>query len=566
MSVTRSRRPGFPRTSGEAAAPSGRGSRRGALWPLGLYAVLSVALFGVPVIGHLGSRIVASDTIDSSQFMWFFAWWPHAILHGLDPFVTHVMFVPNGFNLTWSTAMPLPSVLLSPVTLTAGPIVTWNVIQLASPALSAWTAFILCRYVTGRTVPSLVGGYVFGFSPYMLIHLTGGPYLALAMMVPLFVWLVLRRLDGDIGPRRFVVMLALALAAQYLISSEVLATATLFGAVALVLAIALAPERRPALIETVALIAAAFAGCVVLISPFLAVFFFGHQYPPAATHFRADIASYVLPSPLMAITRAAPEFRGANTEGYLGVGLVALVATWVWQRRRERVTWVITIALLAAVVCSLGSHLVIRGDHTSIPGPWLLLATLPVLKYAIPVRLALFVDLPVALIVALFLSEGGAARDGRVGAWRWGLAAVSVALILPAVGNAAWNTPVRDPTFFTSGAYRRYLDASSNVLTIPAWGPNERWQADTGFAFNLSDGYAGNPFPASYTRYPTWNTLLTGQLTPGWRGQLRRFVAAKRVTDIVVDDSYTGPWRTLFGSLGVHPIAVGGVLLYRLRA
>ena len=87
--------------------------------------------------------------------MWFFAWWPHALLHGLNPFVTHVMFVPDGFNLTWATGMPGPSLLLAPITLAFGPAVTWNVIQLASPALSAWTAFLLCRHVTRRTAPSL---------------------------------------------------------------------------------------------------------------------------------------------------------------------------------------------------------------------------------------------------------------------------------------------------------------------------------------------------------------------------------------------------------------------------
>jgi hypothetical protein len=201
------------------------------LWPLGLYAVLSLALFGVHIIRHLGSRIVASDPIDSSQFMWFFAWWPHALLHGLNPFVTHVMFVPDGFNLTWATGMPGPSLLLAPITLAFGPAVTWNVIQLASPALSAWTAFLLCRHVTGRTAPSLVGGYIFGFSPYMLTHLTGGPYLALVPLLPVFVLLVLRRLEGSIGSRAFVVWMALAMIAQFSISSEVLATATLFGIV-----------------------------------------------------------------------------------------------------------------------------------------------------------------------------------------------------------------------------------------------------------------------------------------------------------------------------------------------
>ena len=137
--------------------------------------------------------------------------------------------------------------------------------------------------------------------------------------------------------------------------------------------------------------------------------------------------------------------------------------------------------------------------------------------------------------------------------------------IVPDLGNPAWDTPIQDPPFFASGKYRHYLEASDHVLTIPAWGPNERWQADTGFRFKLADGYAGNPFPPSYTRYPTWNTLLTGRLTPDYAAQLRRFVRDKGVTAIVVDQTVPGPWRTLFGSLGVRPVSTGGVLVYRLR-
>jgi hypothetical protein len=544
---------------GAHGAPASGGTRRrtlDCLWPLGLFVLLSMLLLGEPIIGHLGSRIVASDDIDSSQFMWFFAWWPHALLHGLNPFVTHVMFVPEGFNLTWSTAMPGPSVVMSPVTLAFGPIVTWNVIGLLSPALTAWTAFILCRHVTGRLTPSLVGGYVFGFSPYELIHLTGGPYLALAALVPVCVWLVLRRVEGTIGPRRFVAAMAAALTAQYLISSEVLATGTLFGALALALAFALLPERRTALVTTVQLLICAYLATVILISPFLYFFFFGHQYPPAATHFPADLASYIVPSPLMAVTRHQPALRGSNTEGYLGLGVILVIVVFMWQQRRSRVAWLIALSLLAAALCTLGSHLVVAGHRTSIPGPWLILARLPVLRYAIPVRLALFVDLPAALIVAMFLSSPGS--------WRWALAIVALILILPDVGNPAWDTPIRDPAFFADGSYRSYLKPADHVLTIPAWGPNERWQADTGFSFSLADGYAGNPFPGSYTRFATWNTLLTGHLTSGWPAALRRFIAAKGVTAIVVDESVSGPWTKLFGTLGVRPASIGGVLLYRI--
>jgi hypothetical protein len=99
---------------------------------------------------------------------------------------------------------------------------------------------------------------------------------------------------------------------------------------------------------------------------------------------------------------------------------------------------------------------------------------------------------------------------------------------------------------------------------VPVWGPNERWVADTGFPFSLTNGYAGNPFPPSFTRYPTYQTLLTGQLSSDYATQLQRFIHDKHVTAIVVQQGYGGPWRQLFGTLGVRPVSVGGVLVYRL--
>jgi hypothetical protein len=530
------------------------------IWPLAVYTALSLLLFGVPVLGHLGSRIIASDQLDSSAFMWFYAWWPHALLHGVNPFVTHAMFVPQGYNLQWATSMPLPSIVMSPVTLAFGPAVTWNLVQLAAPALSAWTAFLLCRRLTGRTLPSLVGGYLFGFSSYMLIHLTGGPSLALVALVPVFVALVLRRLEGSLSERRFMVAMTLALTAQYLTSTEILATSTLFGAAALVGALALFPQRRAALTRTIFLLIGAYVATAVLVSPFLYFFFVGHHYPPGATFFSADLASFVLPPALVEASRhIAPPFQGSNTENYLGAPLMVMIAAFIWQRRRSRGAWLLVGCLIVAAVLSLGRDLYLRGHRTSIALPWKLLVHLPVLRYAVPVRFALFVILPAAMIAALWLSLRGPTA-------RWILAAAAIVCILPDVGNAAWNTPISDPVFFSSGAYRAYLKPADDVLTVPAWGPNERWQADTGFAFSLSDGYAGNPLPASYTAFPTWNTLLTGVLTRDYGAQLRRFVSAKRVTAIVVDERVPGPWSKLFGTLGVRPLNIDGVLFYRLPA
>jgi hypothetical protein len=345
----------------------------------------------------------------------------------------------------------------------------------------------------------------------------------------------------------------------------VLATGTLFGGFALLVAFALLPDLRSGLLHALGLLALAYIAAGVLVSPFLYYFFFGTHYPPGATGFEADLSSFVLPPRLVFVQlHAGPPYVGSDLEGYLSIPLVLLAADVAWRRRRSRATWIIVLSALAAAIASLGGRLLVRGHKTSIWLPWRLFDHLPVLRYAIPVRLALFVILPVALLAALGL--GDAAHEARWrGVARWVLAAAAIVFIAPSIGNAAWDTPISDPPFFAHGIYKRYLRADDHVLTVPAWGPNERWIADAGFPFALTTGYAGNPFPASYTRYAAWDSLLTGRLTADYAAQLRRFVAAKHVTAVVVQDGLPGPWGTLFGTLGVRPVNAGGVLVYRLR-
>ena len=268
-------------------------------WALALYLALSLAFFGLPVAGDLGSTAIAADDIDASAYMWFFSWWPHALLNGLDPIRTELIFVPDGYNLAWTTAMPGPSLVLAPVTLALGPLATWNTIMLLAPALGAWTAFLLCRELTGAFAPSLVGGYLFGFSPYVLGNLQGGPNLVLVALLPVFVLLVVRHARGAIGARPFVVLMTLALSFQFLTSTEVLAMAGVFGAITLAAAFALLPEWRGRLIGTIKLLAIASLAAIVLVSPLLWFMLFEpHTVPEQALKgFPADLASWFVPSP-----------------------------------------------------------------------------------------------------------------------------------------------------------------------------------------------------------------------------------------------------------------------------
>jgi hypothetical protein len=238
------------------------------------------------------------------------------------------------------------------------------------------------------------------------------------------------------------------------------------------------------------------------------------------------------------------------------VPLLLLLVLFAVDGFRRPGARVVLVALIVTAVASLGTRLQVGGEDTGIPMPWALLSGLPGLEYAIPVRFTGFVFLAAAVAVAMWLSWGGGLR-------RWGLALVAIAFMLPNVGNAIWRTPSGDPPLIADGGFRDLLDEEDRVLTVPAWGPNMRWQANAGFDFKLAAGYLG-AFPESYRRYPIWDTLLSGRLIPDYEAELRRFVRDKGVSAVLVEGGARDPWEELFGTLGVRPRRAGGMLVYRL--
>ncbi len=148
------------------------GFRHYGLGALLLYGLVSVAFFGRGLIGHLSDRYIGTG-IDPGAMTWFLEWWHYAILHGVNPFHTHLVWAPGGDNLAATTLIPLPGLIAFPVTHFLGPIASYNIVMLCGPAFAAWTAFLLCRHLQLSGWPSLMGGYVFGFSPFMLSHMLG---------------------------------------------------------------------------------------------------------------------------------------------------------------------------------------------------------------------------------------------------------------------------------------------------------------------------------------------------------------------------------------------------------
>jgi len=536
-----------------------------AVWCLLGYTGLSLALFGLPVLGHIGSTIIAANDGDPNAYIWFYAWWPHAILNGLNPFITNVIFAPAGFNLTWATSVPAPSLLMTPVTLAFGPVATFNVLALVAPTACAFSAFLLCRHLTRATAPAFVGGYIFGFSPYMIHTLQGAPNLYLVALAPLMVLFVIRRVQGSVTERTFLIFITLAVALQFLTSFEILFTVTFFGGTMLLVSLALLPEYRSSLIRTAQLLSAAYVAAGVVVSPILFYMAFRDHVAPnqANSGFALDLLSPVLPDSSLEVAPShlvggTPSYYGGLS--YLGIPLVTIFLVCGWQYRRNRGVRLLGIALVIPAVASLGGRLMIRGMPTVVGLPWGLFASLPGLDRAIPQRFAVFTFLGAAMLVATWLSLRGSRA-------RWGLALLAVAFILPNVGNRTLRyTLSSEPALLASGHYREHVRADDRVLVFPIL-DGQRWQAQAGFGFRLVGGGVG-ALPPSYARYPIFETLMFGSvLPPDYAHQLRRFMVDKGAATVLVDRRVAGSWtRKLFGSLGVNPVNIDGFVMYRLRS
>jgi hypothetical protein len=538
------------------------------------YLVLSIGVFGLPVLADPGGTYVGWGA-DPTTFMWYLRWWPYAIAHGTNPLFTHLLWAPQGVSLAGANPLPGPSLAAAPITVAAGPVVAYNVLALLAPALSAWAAFILCRHLTNRLWPSVVAGYLFGFSTYELGRILGHLNLGLVFLVPLFVLLVLRRLEGSVGGRSFVLLVAAVVVGQFLISSEVLLSLTLFGGVALAIGFGVqTPVARRVLATTAGQIALGYGLAGVVLLPYLvAAARSALAHPPIwdfyPTFYSSDLLNLVVPT---AITRLgsgagagiAARFNGNLSEeiAYLGLPLLVIVLAYGVRDRRTRAAKVLLGTLAVVVVAAMGPRLHVGGRET-LWMPWKLVSGLPLLKYALPGRFMLYAFLIAATITALWL-----ARPGRFAWARWGLAVLAVASLAPNIPLGIWQTKVDTPAFFAEGTYRRYLAPGANVLILPFGdrGSSMLWQAQTDMAFRMPEGYVNVVSPESFTAWPVLQTFITGQPSGGLQEQVKGFLGAHRVRDVVVADGTLGPWDDLFGPLDPDPVRTGGVTLYRVPA
>ena len=489
---------------------------RRTLWLAGAYYLVGAVALTMWLWRDPASRIVAGNPYDADQFAWFFRYDATAVAHlRLPALITSGMNAPQGISLMWNTAMPLPGVLLAPLTLLAGPQASLTVLMTLGFAGSAVSMFGAARRWGASTAAAGLAGLVYGFSPALIQSSAGHYDLQFAVLPPLIVDAALRLVAGRGGAggraaARGGFRLGLLSAAQLFISEVLLLDAAV---AAVILTAVLAVSRPGAVAGRIRDIAVGTAAAIAVAAPIVGyplwVQFFGplHQHgsPFAPDFYKNDLAGFVRPPGSMLLHTAgsaafAARFQGGLPEylGYLGWPVLAalvVIAACCWRRLPVRAT-AVAFALLS--VLSLGGTLLADGrEHAGIELPWHWLQTLPVTGAVIPDRFSIVADGAAAALLAFGLDAALSRWPARRGL----IAAAAVIAILPLVPRplpAAFASPV--PAGWTAAFAALRLPAGADVLVVPiperTYTAPLRWQADTGVPSAMYGGYFMGP---------TWN-------------------------------------------------------------
>ena len=518
-----------PRPETAAQESVSRWSRNAIVAPLVFLLFLAISI-GLLINVWSAPLTHVDGTQDALQSIWFMSWPPFALTHHHSPFTSSYMNYPAGINLLWNTSAIGPAILLWPVTAIWNAVLTYNVIMTASMALAGVFAFIAIRRYVPSALAALPGAAIYGFSPYVMAHMTGHLHSVVSAVTAPLLLILLDELLVRQRMRTWLlgVLLAAVAVFQFFSHEENFVSEIMISLLlALVLAVLFRSQIRdrwPYIARTLAV--AVPLGTVVLAYP-VYVQLFGPGRVLGTIHdpdvYSTDLLNLVVPDYLQffAPPRAqslSNQFTGnaAEWNAYLGIPLVLIsiftVARW-WRLAVVRVA-----GLIAAFVTllALGPHLHVAGQTTPIPLPWWIVARIPLVRDMLPSRLGVYIYLAVGILLAVALSRLFAARAGAVLAT--GAAAIALIPLVPAFPLR--SIPVSAPAFLTSSAVT-VIPQGSVLLAIP-WTSADSleqmnalvWAAESHMRFRVIGGYFLNPPAAGQEELHAFVDSLAGMQPP----------------------------------------------------
>ncbi|GIJ20320.1 hypothetical protein [Micromonospora lutea] len=459
---------------------------------------------------------------DQILFEWMLARAARAVVALENPLWSDALNAPGGVNLMANTSVLGLGVPLAPVTLLFGSQVAFEVAVVGCLAgtATAWYVLLRRRLVESR-LAAAVGGLVCGFAPGMVAQAGSHLHMAAQFLVPVILALVF--VPDPSGPAagawsrvwRPGVLLGLVVSYQVFLGEEVLLFVALAAGV-FVLGYALADRaaaRRLAPVTAGRIAVGAVVAMTLLAYPLWFQFFGPGHYrgmPFHAYGYQLDAASFTATArqTLFGDPRLPALLAPNATEenSFFGPGLlvVALVVTvWLWRRPLVRA---LAACGVVFALLSLGARVRLDGTVTDLPGPYRLIAELPLVDHVVPARFSLVCVPVLGILLALAVDRvrrqpaTAAGRPaGAAGRWRLLWAAAVAAALLPMTPTPIRTVPAWPvPAFVADGTWRAYVPAGRTLVPVPpvtnaGRSPAMLWSARTGLAFTAPGGFFIGP-------------------------------------------------------------------------
>jgi hypothetical protein len=557
------------------------------LLALAIYLGVFIIGFALPIASHMNVPQLRQYWTDPNFYTWAMRWWPYAVSHGLNPLYSNEIGAPRGYNLAWATTTPSVDLLMWPVTAVFGVIVSFNMVLLTIPPVSALAAFIAARRLTGRFWPALLAGAVYGFAPFELIHdFQGQPNLTMIALFPLMLYLVLLWWDGALRKTWFVSWLALAMALEFYTFNEAFVdmTAVWTGGLAIGFLVA-GRGARLKVLRLAGLTVVAYLVAIALAAPYL-IYALRHSAASLTRQnniYSLHLVRLVLPSsdklfglaPLIAYSN---RIGRTALEDYVGLPLLLVLLALAAVAWRRRIAWLLITGFVFVIALAAGPNLVISTTQV-LALPWGKLWNLPLARSAEPSRVVIFAILVLSIALAVWLALPAGNR--LLLAARWGLGLLAVAALFagsptsyqavnpvpPGYQPPATMRPANQlPAFITDGLYRRYLRPGEIVVIITHRGNAAMlFQAAANFYFRIDGGYLNASLtPEDATPY---QVEAINDPSPFHIRRFKRYVRTAGIGAIIVERAWAEPWMlTNFVKTGLHGTSVGGVTIYSTGA
>jgi hypothetical protein len=574
-----------------ALARKEKDMRRAHALALAVFGCFSVVLF-FPVLLRPAASYIGGESgpaaHDPLAFMWFLTWTPYALAHRLNPFLTNWIFSDSGANLTWNTAVPFIGLVMAPVTVTAGPTVSYNAAVIASLAVSAWTAYYAALRVFKLRFPAaLLAGAVYGFSPFETAHAVGHLHMTPAFTPPLLL-LVLHEVlvTQRQAPWSNGVNLAALACIQYFISAEILLTECVFASIAVLI---LALSRRSAVTRGRVVYGLRSLTLAVLIAlPVLSyplyLMFRGPWQPMHPIHgspdvYAASLLSFVVPTSAQAIfgsTFLQSSLTGGEWNTYLGLPVIALLGFIAWKKRRSGTVQFLFALAITIAVLSLGSCLHFGGiPSCGVPLPWRIFELIPIFRDVETNRFGEYLYLPVGLLIALYVGDTSAPQ-GRT-TLRAAVSLAAAAFLFPRIPLYP-AASVGTPAFFRLTGDTHSIGSPALVLPFSSDVAPDRatamlWQAEAHMAFKMPEGYAFGqgaapwPAPTSLSRalVEIENSGRVPVMTSAFKADVAAVLREKEIRTVLLGPCAHQREALAFLNevLGSEPESVDGVFIWR---